>query len=135
MVIKNYTVAELAAIEPVEVAPNYFRNPFAESMDKPLGAELARRWSDIHWNNGEEDTGDLPTDPLDALDALLVQDSVGWHRVEGPAGLAIFPHQAADVSSWEEACRLMHDSQRPVEPPEEKPVAYHDYVASLRRGD
>ncbi len=134
MVIKNYTDAELLAVEPVEVAPNHFRNPFAESMDTPLGAELARRWSDLHWNSGQEDTGDLPTDALDALDALLAQDSVGWHRVEGPAGLAIFPHQAADVSSWEEACRAMHEAQTTITV-EEKPVmAYADYVR-LKRGD
>lgn len=135
--LREYSDAELAAIEPVEVEPGHLQNPFKPHLSDPLGAKLARRWSDIHWNQGEEDTGDLPNDPLDALAGLLAQDAFSWYRIEHPAtgAIGIFPHTATDVAAWEERALAMTAAQVPVEV-EEKPVmAYHDYVASLRRGD
>lgn len=136
MEIRNYTDVELAAIEPIEIGPKHYRNPFAPDgtwpEDEPRAA-LARRWGNLHWNSGEDAEG-LPSDPLDALGALLAEDSVGWHRAEGPHGCAYFPHTASDVAAWEERALAMTAAQRPVEVEEKPVVNFADYIR-LNRGD
>ena len=71
-----------------------------------------------------------------AFDSLLQTLAIkrsGYHRAEGPRGVALFPHSAEDVARWEERCRAMHDDQVPVDV-EEKPVPkFADYIR-LKRG-
>ena len=90
-------------------------------------------------------TGSGQIDGLAALTDKLAIKRSGWHRVEGPDGVALFPsvpRHAADSKEqlklereWEQKALAMHEAQEPVwldAKPEENTLAARKRIM---RGD
>ena len=53
-------------------------------------------------------------DGLAALTEVLAIKRSGWHRIEGPDGVALFPETAKDVDAWEQRALAMTAAQAPI---------------------